>query len=331
MERISADQGRGRPGAAGVRLALVYLIGSVALPVGAFAFVSLLFGGAVVAGFVVLVLLAATVTCLYVVATATKDGSAATATPAGRLGWAVVVTLGGALGLAGAAGLTAMLHVRYGRPEPWFLLGGLPFLLVAALFIGRWIRVVAFVLVVALAGGAVYAVQRQHAETEQNRVLGMLQDPLDLIYTTDIPGYQRRTPPLSARTPYEPIDQSTVAYWLEKDIVVTVSHTAVTVTDCGPEPLFVPEPPPVLRQSDGSFPSPSPRPSAPPGPISCEADGGALFYRHGAAAHEYIRTDGTTVIRAAAGTVVDKELLRAAVLAAHAVNVDELEDEVFNR
>lgn len=329
------DDDRRRRESAVAQLAAVYVIGSLTLPVGSFVFVTLLFGGVAAAGLGLLLLLAGAGALIFLAGTATRHAGPAIVTAGRRFWWAVAVTVAGAVGLAVSAGLTTAFDVEYGRLEPWILAAGLPYLLVAAFFLGRRVRLVAMLVAVTLSGGAAYALHqqmtREHAETQRTRVLALLQDPVDVIWTVEIPGYRGMVPPISATTAYEPVDQATVKYWRERDIVVTVSHTAVQGRDCGPDPLFIPAPPPDLESPDASTGTPAPaRPSPSPSrsEVSCELDGD-LQYRRGAAAHEYVRTVGDTVVRAAASTVVAKALLKEAVLSARPLTVEELEHELF--
>ena len=329
----TVDDGRAPGGPVIGQLAAVYLLGSLSLPLAASVFVAMLFGDPVTAGSALLVFAAVFIGGMFAAGTATRRASPATAATGRRFWWAVAVTVGGAVGLGVGAAITSALHVKYGAMESWIPVAGLPYLVIAALFIGRWIRRAAVLAVIALLVAGGYVAQQDHAHTQEARVLALLQDPLDLIYTTQIPGYRRTAAPIRASIAYEPLDQARVKYWREQDIVVTVSHTPVQGPDCGPDPLFTPVPPPVLRPTDAPpnapdpvQPSPSPRPR--PEEITCQADGDSLHYRHGPGAHEYIRATGNTVLRAGASTVVDKALLKKAVLAARPVKIRDLEKEV---
>ena len=323
-----------RPVAA--HLAAVYVVGCLTLPVGAGLFVVMIFGG----GFWLVLVPMAAVGLFFLVGTVTSGASPATGTATRRFWWAVAVTAGGMTGVVGIAWLTTVFDMEYGEMAPWMLAAGLPYTAVAALFLGPRVRVA--VLAVVLVPGAVAAVavqrevQRQDAEARRAGLMSRLQVPLDQIYTTEIPGYRRTSTPVTATTDYEPSDQSTVEYWRERNIVLTVSRTAVQGPDCGPDPLYIPQPAPVLRAPDAPADAPDPvQPPPPPPPrpeeISCRSDDSSLLYRHVPGAHEYIRTNGDTVLRAGAGTVVDKQLLRTAVLAARPVSEDELEAELLGR
>jgi hypothetical protein len=299
------------------RLAAVYVVGCLTLPVGAALFVVLAFGGTLAAGAGLLATLAGAGGLIFLA------GPAAGTTR--RLWWAVTVTLGGAAGLIGAARVTVALDMRYGEMLPWALAAGLPYALVAALFLGRWTRLVSVAAIIALTGGVWHAVreqtQRDDAEAGRSRVLTMLQAPLDLVWTTQIPGYRRMTVPVTTSTAYEATDHTTVKFWGHKNIQIALSHTAVQGPDCGPDPLYRPRP----------GPDQAPAPELRPEQISCRDRGDGLRYRRGPDAHEYIRTAGDTVVRAAAGTEVDPALLEQAVLAARPMTVDELETELFYR
>ncbi|PWK48190.1 hypothetical protein BC793_106220 [Actinoplanes xinjiangensis] len=299
------------------RLAAVYVVGCLTLPVGAFLFVTLAFGGTAVAAAGLLATLAGAGGLIFLAGTGTGTTR--------RFWWAVTVTLGGAAGLIGGARVTVALDMRYGEMLPWALAAGVPYVLVAALFVGRWTRLAAVVAIVALTGGAWHAVREQtrhdDAEDDRNRVLRMLQAPLDLVWTTQIPGYRRMTVPVTTSTAYEATDHTTVRYWGHQNIQVALTHTAVQGADCGPDPLHRPLPEP------NRAPPPQPRPDQ----ISCQDRGGGLRYRRGPDAHEYIRTVGDTVVRAGAGTEVDEALLEQAVRAARPMTVEELETELFYR
>jgi hypothetical protein len=313
---VSVDHPTGSAAIAG-RLAAVYLVGCLTLPVGAALFVALAFGGTLIAAAGLLATLAGACGLIFLAGPAIGTTR--------RLWWAVIVTLGGAAGLIGAARVTVALDMKYGDMLPWALASGLPYVLVAALFTGRWTRLVAVVAIVALTGGAWHTVreqtQRDDAEADRNRVLNMLQAPLDLVWTTQIPGYRRMTVPITTSTAYEATDHTTVKYWGHKDIQIALSHTAVQGPDCGPDPLYRPSPGP------GQARPREPRPEQ----ISCQDRGDGLRYRRGPDAHEYIRTVGDTVVRAAASTEVDQTLLEQAVLAARPMTVEELETELFYR
>ncbi|BEL06798.1 hypothetical protein Q0Z83_049890 [Actinoplanes sichuanensis] len=307
---------------AAAQLAAVYVLGCLTLPAGAFAFVTLILGGGALAG---LATPAAATGLIYLAGTLTSRACPATSTAAGRIWWAVAVTLGGAGGVVVGAWLTVLFDVEYGELLPWIPLAGLPYVLIAALFIGRRVRMVALVAILALIGGGFYAVRQQtrqdRAEADRARVTTMLRAPLDLIWTTEIPGYRRRVAPTGDSTGYEPADPAAVRYWGERDVLLTVSHTAVEGTDCGPAELYRPVPPP-----NQSPPGPAPR-----GEVVCQDRGDLLRYRRGPGAHEFIRTAGGTVVRAGASTVVDEGLLKEAVLAARPMTLDELEIELFHR
>jgi hypothetical protein len=330
----SIDDRLARRGPVAAQLAAVYVLGCLTLPVGAGLFVVMLFGG----GFGLLLLPVAAVGLFFLAGTVTSSASPATGTAARRFWWAVAVTAGGMTGVVSIAWLTTVFEMKYGEMAPWMLAAGLPYTAVAALFLGRRIRVAVLAVMIVLGVGATVSVQRQfqrqHAEDRRANLMSLLQVPLDQIYTTEIPGYRRTTTPVTAMTAYEPSDQATVKYWREQDIILTVSRTAVQGPDCGPDLLYVPPPAPVLRPSDAPADAPDPvQPTPPPAPrpeeISCQPDGSALLYRRGPGAHEYIRTDGNIVLRAGAGTVVDKALLKAAVLAARPITEDELETELL--
>ncbi|GAB1641338.1 hypothetical protein [Krasilnikovia sp. MM14-A1259] len=331
----SFDDRLARLGPVAAQLAAVYVLGCLTLPVAAALFVVLIFGG----GFGLLVVPVAAVGLIFLAGTVTSDASPATSTAARRFWWAVAVTTGGMVGVGGVAWLTTVFDMKYGEMAPWTLAAGLPYVAVAALFIGRRIRVTVLAVVLILGVGAGMAVhgqfRRQHTEDRRADLMSLLRAPLDQIYTTEIPGYRPTATPVTATTEYEPSDQATVKYWREQSIVLTVSHTAVQGPDCGPDVLCVPQPPPVLRATDAPADGPEPvQPTAPPPrpeEITCRPDGSSLLYRRGRGAHEYIRTDGNTVLRAGAGIVVDKALLKTAVLAARPVGEDELETELLGR
>ncbi|MFC4070138.1 hypothetical protein [Actinoplanes subglobosus] len=320
-----SDERRTDNESAVAQLIAVYLLGSATLLIGAALFASVVAGGRPAAMLGILVALPGIIALIFVAGTVTRHGSPATVDPGPRLWWAVVVALCGAAGLGGGAWVTVVLDMEYGDLVPWILAAGLPYTLVAALFVGRWTRVGALIAIVALTGGAGYLVdqraEQDKADSDHARVMAMLTVPLDLIWTTDVPGYRRTAPPVTASTSYEPADQGTVKYWREKDVVLTVSHTSVQSTDCGPDPLPAPAAPP------NEPPPPQPRPEE----ITCQTRGDSLRYRRGPAAHEYIRTIGDTVVRAGAGTVVDGALLEQAVRAARPMTLDELEIELFHR
>ncbi|BAL93198.1 hypothetical protein AMIS_79780 [Actinoplanes missouriensis 431] len=330
----SSDDRLARRGQAATQLVAVYALGCLTLPVGAGLFVGMLFGG----GLGLLLLPVVAVGLFFLAGTATSSASPATGPVARRFWWAVAVTAGGMTGVGGIAWLTTFFDIEYGEMAPWMLAAGLPYTVVAALFLGRRLRLAVLAVVVLLGAGAAVAVQQQvrqeHAESRRADLLSLLQAPLDQIYTTEIPGYRRTTTPVTATTDYEPTDQATVKYWREQTIVVTVSRTAVEGPDCGPDPLYVPQPAPVLLPPDAPADAPAPvQPTPPPPPrpeeISCRPDGSSLLYRHARGSHEYIRTDGDVVLRAGAGTVVDEALLRAAVLAARPISEDELATELL--
>jgi hypothetical protein len=319
------DQRRTDNESAVAQLIAVHLAGSLTLLIGAALLSTVIAGGRPAAMLGILVAIPGIIALIFLAGTVTRHGSPATVDPGPRLWWAVVVALCGTAGLGGGVWVTVVLDMEYGDQVPWILAAGLPYLLVAALFVGHFTRAAGLIAIVALAVGAGYVVdqraQRDQTDSDHARVLAMLAAPLDLIWTTDIPAYRRTAAPVTASTSYEPTDQSTMKYWREKDIVLTVSRTQVPASDCGPDPLYIPAAPP------NQPPPPQPRPEE----ISCETREDSLRYRRGPGAHEYIRTIGDTVVRAGAGTVVDEALLEQAVLTARPMTLDELEIELFHR
>ncbi|WP_433796117.1 hypothetical protein [Actinoplanes sp. CA-252034] len=240
-----------KSGPAMAHLAAVYLISLLTLPVGVGLFVILESFGTTTAGFGLLALLAASTGLFSVVGAATGFPPA---TRRQRWRWAASVTLGGTAGVIVAVWIARDLGVSYGAMVPWAPTAGVPYLLVAALFTGLRIRLVAIVALLALAAGGAYG------------------------------GY-----------------------------AVRQTHRKAALGGPGP------------GHEPGARADPRPE------EISCEPRGEFLYYRRGPGAHEYVRTVGATVVKAAASTEVDEKLLETAVLAARPMTMDELVYEIFER
>ncbi|MFJ8581787.1 hypothetical protein [Micromonospora sp. NPDC093277] len=284
-------------------------MGAVALPMAWQALlVALLAGGTGLFGVMVLVGALAVLAYLFVVITITGEVSVLGATGGRRLLWALLVVGGGTAGWALGWAVTdvAGLGVSHNLLLT-FLLGGVPYALVAGLFLAGWKlnTAVLGLSVVLISAGVV--VLRHESPDEFEARLAADNVHRETTYAVAIPGYL-------------PTDGGDYGDGLggasfhpeNPDAVPPDRYITITRYDramlgeqmCGQ---------PTAQDSRLTW-------------GSCKVEAGGLVYRHNEIEHGYQVPVGHRYVTVVGTPAVDHDLLRAAALSLHLATTDELGD-----
>ncbi|WP_214106609.1 hypothetical protein [Acrocarpospora catenulata] len=297
------------------QIAAAWLVGSLLSPLLLWVVVVILFGGSPA----LLALLAVPmVGALCLVAWTVRQGSPLTSRgPGGRVSWAALVFLVGAVGFVGGAWANAELELPFGREPLMFLASGLPFALAAGMLSQRRVALGAVAVTTALVVTTVYLVVQHRVDKQAAAVAAdlaaRLQPVRDLLYVVQIPGYRvsgRDTSGVSAF--FEPLDQRVVKVWQDHTIVLTAERGWSEEMCAGAflaAPLGRDEHPrcvlerPGLWYLTGRIPEPE---------WGCPCG-----------LQQYIRQDGGVMVRVHSSDAVPREVLRDAVLNARHATEEE--------
>lgn len=246
------------------------------------------------------------VVALYAAVTATREVAALGATAAGRVVWALLVAAGGTVGwlLGWAVSDSAGLGTG-GSSALTFLLGGVPFALVAGLLLRPWpLRLAALGLIVLTVAAGLVVLHREPPGELDERLLAAGRAH-QLAYVVAIPGY-RSTEPRDyghglGDGGFVPTDPAAIP----ADLYITI--TAYDRLDPGGDMCGQP----TALDSRLRF-------------GYCATESGGLVYRYSDLEQGYQVKVGTEYVTVVGTPAVDRALLRAAATSLRPTTVPEL-------
>ncbi|MER7893073.1 hypothetical protein ABTX15_24955 [Micromonospora sp. NPDC094482] len=298
-----------KPVVVAIQLGAVWAVGAVALPMMWQALlVAALAGAAGLIGVMALVAGVAVLAYLIVVIAATREVSVLGATGGRRVLWALLVTGLGTIGWAAGWAVTDVVGLGVSsNPPVRFLLGGVPFVLVAGLFLRGWqFSATALGLSVVLVGAAVAGL-RQESPDEFERRLVVAGVQRETAYAVVIPGYlptdDRDYGNRLGGSRFRPENPDTVP----PDRFISIN--AYDRVSPGEQMCAQP----TAQDSRLTW-----------GSCTVEKDG--LVYRHNEIQHGYQVSVGRRYVTVVGTPAVDHDLLRAAALSLHLATAEELGD-----
>ncbi|MFI6918752.1 hypothetical protein ACIBIZ_02270 [Nonomuraea spiralis] len=287
-------------------LAAAWTVGSVLLPTAWLILLVTLFADGEGTFLVAAALCAAALlTYLIIVIRATRTVSVLGATRGGRLSWALLVLVVGTAGWALGWAATDVADLGVSRDTLLtFLLGGIPYALVAGLLVRGWrYRTVALGLTVALLAAGV-AVLRQEAPDDLEARLRASSIHKETAYVVSVPGYRPDDNDYGGGlggSGFSPANPASVPP--DRYVTITAYDRLMTgEARCG-QPTA----------QDAHLPT-----------ESCTAESGGLVYRQGPVEHGYQVKVGRRHVAVIGSTAVGHDLLRSAARSLRPATTREL-------
>jgi hypothetical protein len=304
--RSASSGGMSKPVGIAVQLGAAWTVGAIALPAAVPMLLgAAFFGGMGPFGLIALVGVVSVLAYLIVVVNLTRAVSVLGGSVGGRVLWALLVMGGGTAGWALGWVVTDAGGLGVSRsPVLTFLLGGVPFALVAGLFLRGWqFRTTAVGLSVVLVGAGV-VVLRHETPDELDSRMALNGVHRETSYAVAIPGYKPTDRDYGnglGGGGFSPADPNAIPP--DRSITIVAHDRLINGEQmCGQ---------PTAERSE-----------LPWGDCVVEPDG--LVYRHNEIAHGYQVPVGTLYVTVAGTPAVDRDLLRTAARSVHLATAAEL-------